>query len=145
MASQGVMQRSIWLLLSNLDVWDQLESFIKVWTLPWAVAKAGKLHDLFTAKKVKGYKESSKFKCTASEALGLVALLAYMVSAVYLPMGAAPEQCQSFLDMVAVMDLLQATHLGQVDPRFLQQLGFFRFCFCMHVAMLLEASDGLMI
>ena len=30
MASQGVIQRSIWLLLSQLDMWDQLEPFLQL-------------------------------------------------------------------------------------------------------------------
>lgn len=85
MASQGIVHKPIYILLTALDAWDQVEPFLKLWTLPAAIAKAGKLHDLFTRKRVKGYKESSKFKRTASEVLGLAPLLAYMASAIFCP------------------------------------------------------------
>ena len=100
MASQGVIQRSIWLLLSQLDMWDQLEPFLQLWTLPKAMAKAGNLHDLFQNKRIKFYKENSKFKCTASEAIGLSTLLAYLVNTICVPAAAHLDQCHSFLAMV---------------------------------------------
>ena len=100
MASQGVIQRSIWLLLSQLDMWDQLEPFLQLWTLPKAMAKAGNLHDLFQTKRIKFYKENSKFKCTASEAIGLSTLLAYLVNTICVPAAAHLDQCHSFLAMV---------------------------------------------
>ena len=133
MASQGVMQRSIWLLLSQLDMWDQLEPFLQLWTLPKAMAKAGNLHDLFQTKKIKFYKENSKFKCTASEAIGLSTLLAYLVNTICVPAAAHLDQCNSFLAMVQVLEMLQATQLGQVQPPRLQQaieeaLGSFKNC-----------------
>lgn len=123
MASQGIMQKSIYSLLAALDAWDQVEPFLKLWTLPAAIAKAGKLYELFTSKRIKGYKENSKFKCTASEALGLAPLLAYMVSAIFLPMNMEAEECQAFLDMVEVLEMLQATALGKVLPAQLLSFG----------------------
>lgn len=124
MASQGVMQRSIWLLLSQLDMpWGNIQEFLQLWTLPKAMAKAGKLHDLFAAKRTKFYKENSKFKCTASEAIGLTTMLEYLVNSICVPAGVHPGQCQSFLAMAKVMDMLQAIPLGCVQPPMLQHLG----------------------
>ena len=120
MASQGVMQRSIWLLLSTVGIWDMVPSFLQLWTLPIAIAKAGKLHDLFSEKRIKFYKENQKFKCTASEALGLTTLLAYMVASTILPLGIHKEECQSFLEMATVLDMLQAIQYGVVTPVQLQ-------------------------
>ena len=113
MASQGVIQRSIWLLLSQLDMWDQLDQFLQLWTLPKAMAKAGNLHDLFQANRNKFYKENSKFKCTASEAIGLSTMLACLVNTICVPAAAHLE----------ALEMLQATQLGQVQPPMLQHLG----------------------
>ena len=104
-------------------MWDQLAEFLQLLTLPKGIAKAGKLHDLFAAKRTKFYKENSRFKCTASEAIGLATMLAYLVNSICMPAGLHPEQCQSFLAMVEVMDMLQATTLGCVQPPMLQHLG----------------------
>ena len=120
MASQGVMQSSIWLLLSTTNVWSQMESFLQLWTLPSAFAKAGKLHDLFTAKRTKFYKEHQRFKSTASETLGLTTLLQYMVQVLLLPAEIQVDQCHSFLEMAAVLEMLQATAQGKVQPASLQ-------------------------
>ena len=123
MASQGVIQRSIWLLLSQLGMWDQLEQFLQLWTLPKAMAKAGNLHDLFQTRRTKFYKENSKFKCAASEAIGLSTMLAYLVKTICVPAAAHLDQCHSFLAMVEALEMLQATQLGQVQPPMLQHLG----------------------
>ncbi|CAE7212053.1 HMGS [Symbiodinium sp. CCMP2592] len=115
MASQGVMQKSIWLLLSTTNAWDHMESFLQLWTMPGALAKAGKLHDLFTPKRTKFYGENQRFKCTASECLGLTTLLQYMVQRLWLPAGIQVDQCHSFLAMAQVQEMLQATHMGTVQ------------------------------
>ena len=130
MASQGVIQRSIWLLLSQLGMWDQLEQFLQLWALPKAMAKAGNLHDLFQAKRTKFYKENSKFKCTASEAISLSTMLAYLVKSICVPAAAHLDQCHSFLAMVEALGMLQATQLGQVQPPMLQHLGN-KVCTCL--------------
>ena len=86
------------------------------------MAKAGNLHDLFQTKRIKFYKENSKFKCTASEAIGLYTLLANLVNTICVPAAAHLDQCHhSFLAMVEVLEMLQATQLGQVQPPRLQQ------------------------
>ena len=134
MASQGVIQRSIWLLLSQLDMWDQLDQFLQLWTLPKAMAKAGNLHDLFQAKRNKFYKENSKFKCTASEAIGLSTMLACLVNTICVPAAAHLE----------ALEMLQATQLGQVQPPMLQHLGSkvcMHVCFCLHPAYVLLKQD----
>ena len=130
MASQGVIQRSIWLLLSQLDMWDQLDQFLQLWTLPKAMAKAGNLHDLFQTRRTKFYKENSKFKCAASEAIGLSTMLAYLVKTICVPAAAHLDQCHSFLAMVEALEMLQATQLGQVQPPMLQHLGS-QVCTCL--------------
>ncbi|CAE7259597.1 unnamed protein product [Symbiodinium sp. CCMP2592] len=116
MASQGVMQKSIWLLLSTTNAWDHMESFLQLWTMPAALAKAGKLHDLFTPKRTKFYRENQRFKCTASECLGLTTLLQYMVQRLWLPAGIQVDQRHSFLAMAQVQEMLQATHMSTVSP-----------------------------
>ena len=120
MASQGVMQRSIYILLSETNAWNQMESFLQLWTLPGAVGKKIKLHDLFTPKRIRFYKENKRFKCTASECLGLTTLMKYMAQVLFVPAGVQVDQCQSFVDMAAVLEMLQATAQGKVSPEILQ-------------------------
>lgn len=121
MCSQGVMQVTIFLLLDTLEAWDLVQSFLALWVLPAATAKAGKLSDLFTSKRIKGYKEASKLKCTASECLGLCPLLAYMVTSVFVPQGLHLPACYAFLALATVLEMLQATPSGTVQPAQLQQ------------------------
>ena len=120
MASQGVTQRSIYILLSEANAWNQMESFLQLWTLPGVVGKKIKLHDLFTAKRIKFYKDNKRFKCTASECLGLTTLIKYMAQALFLPAGVQVDQCHSFVDMAAALEMLQATAQGKVSPATLQ-------------------------
>jgi hypothetical protein len=87
------------------------------------MAKAGNLHDLFQTKRNKFYKENSKFKCTASEAIGLSTMLACLVNTICVPAAAHLDQCHSFLAMMEALEMLQATQLGQVQPPMLQHLG----------------------
>ena len=104
------------------------------------MAKAGNLHDLFQTKRIKFYKENTKFKCTASEAIGLSTMLAYLVKTICVPAAAHLDQCHSFLAMVEALEMLQATQLGQVQPPMLQHLGSkvcMHVCFCLHPAYVL--------
>ena len=80
LCSQGVMQVAIFRLLDTLSAWSRMESYFKLWQLPAAMKKAGNLHSLFTVKRVASHREAQKFKCTASECLGVCPILFYMVS-----------------------------------------------------------------
>ena len=109
MCSQGVTQVTIFLLLDALEAWDLAQSFLALWVLPAATAKAGKLDDLFTNKRIKGYKEASKRNCTASGCLGLCPLLAYVVASLCVPQGLHLPACYAFLALPTVLEMLQAT------------------------------------
>ena len=118
MASQGVMQVMIYLLCATLG-WESMETYLKLWTLPATWQKAGSLPELFSSKKVKSYKEAKKFKCSASETLSLCPLLAFLAAHVFVPKGSHVLECQAFLSMNRVLELLQAS--DRVAPPVLQK------------------------
>ena len=121
LCSQGVMQVAIFRLLGTLSAWTRMESYFKLWQLPASMKKAGNLHSLFTVKRVASHREAEKFKCTASECLGVCPILAYMVSSVFLSEESHMPMCNAFLAMVGVLELLQAVPSGKVTPAILQQ------------------------
>lgn len=121
LCSQGVMQVAIFRLLDTLSAWTRMESYFKLWQLPASMKKAGNLHSLFTVKRVASHREAEKFKCTASECLGVCPILAYMVSSVFLSEESHMPMCNAFLAMVGVLELLQAVPSGKVTPGILQQ------------------------
>ena len=107
----------ICLLCATLG-WESMETYLKLWTLPATWQKAGSLPELFSSKKVKSYKEAKKFKCSASETLSLCPLLAFLAAHVFVPKGSHVLECQAFLSMNRVLELLQAS--DRVAPPVLQ-------------------------
>ena len=112
------MQVMIYLLCATLG-WESMETYLKLWTLPATWQKAGSLPELFSSKKVKSYKEAKKFKCSASETLSLCPLLAFLAAHVFVPKGSHVLECQAFLSMNRVLELLQAS--DRVAPPVLQK------------------------
>ena len=44
----------------------------------------------------------------------------YMAQVLFAPAGVQVDQCQSFVDMAAALEMLQATAQGKVSPEILQ-------------------------
>ena len=121
MCSQGIMQVLFYLTRYHLDCWDMMPRFLDLWSLPAATQKAGQLKQLFSAKKIKSYKQEKKIKCSASESLALCPLLAYLVSSAFASIGEYHLHSRAFLLMTAVLEMLQATPSGMVSPDALLQ------------------------
>ena len=80
MVANGVMNVVLWLLLvalgEHMDIWASLRSYIQLWFTPIHF-KASKLHEMFTRKRETSCKSAKKFKCIASELLGVYPILAF--------------------------------------------------------------------
>lgn len=123
MASNGCLVKAIFALCTSLcaaglDAWKLLHQFVAMWVLP-ASAKMNKLAELFSPAKVIGYKRKKKFVCSASEALGLYPIIAFFVNLIPKKRGICVPQCDAFLAMCDVVELLQLVAMGIVSPALL--------------------------
>ena len=108
LASNGVLTWITFLLIQSLydsgevDIWKQLHGFFTLWVHP----KKGKVavHSLFDNKAVESHKKASKFKCSASEMLGVCEIMAYYVELCCIPHGLCIAACRCFLDWCKVLN-----------------------------------------
>ena len=123
--SSGTMTVSIYALLTSLSqaglqVWKLLADFVALWCLPSAFAMPH-LPELFSAKKVEAYKKAKKFKCQASECLALYPVIAMFVQSVPMKQNMCLPQCEAFIAMCDVLDLLQSIATHKLEPSQLVQ------------------------
>ena len=108
LASNGVLTWITFLLIQSLydsgevDIWKKLHGFFTLWVHP----KKGKVavHRLFDNKAVESHKKASKFKCSASEMLGVCEIMAYYVELCCIPHGLCIAACRCFLDWCKVLN-----------------------------------------
>lgn len=124
MVANGVMQVVLWCLLVELghhmDIWSCLHSYIQLWFIP-VHFKASKLHEMFGKKREMSCKDAKKFKCLASEMLGVYPILAFFFQSI-LQRGdcACKLELKAFLMCCDLMDLMMAIPLEIVSPTALQ-------------------------
>ena len=109
LCSAGVLNYTIFAVLAalqeaGLDVWGQLDGFMKLWVLPGAQSDS-RLHALFDTKSVNAYKKAGCMKCSASGILAMLKPLQYFIEVMRLP-HICPKQCQCLLAWVKVVDFL---------------------------------------
>ncbi|CAE7234170.1 RE1 [Symbiodinium sp. CCMP2592] len=115
--SNGTLNDATWLLLSATkdhgfkDVFATLEKYVDLWTQPASFAHV-KLKQVFENKRMKSCREAGKFKTTASEMLSLLPVLAFFVRTCILDKGFLPSECEAFLQMCLMVELLQAACHG---------------------------------
>ena len=115
--SSGTLTVTCWLLLlaleaSGVKIWEALEAYVALWTLPKAVANI-KLEQLFGAKRITSCKKADAFKTSASELLTLHAILAYYVrSCILKNTDSMQYECEAFLTMSLLVDMLQTCSQG---------------------------------
>ena len=108
LASNGVLNWVTFLMIQALydsgvlDIWMQLHGFVQLWVRP----SKGKIavHKLFDTKAVESHKKASKFKCSASEMLGVCEILAYYVELCCSPQRLCTSACQCFLAWCKVLN-----------------------------------------
>lgn len=123
--ANGVMNVVVWLLLTaisaDIDVFGTLRSYIALWAWPKNF-KLDKLFEVFNDARVRSCLKAKRFKCMASELLGLYPILAYFFQSIVLRednVRCLPE-ILAFLALCDVMDLMQAIPLGIITPEALQ-------------------------
>jgi hypothetical protein len=97
-------------------VYQDIYNYVSLWTLP-ASSHTGMLQDIFNTKREESNTRANKFKCQASDGLGLYPRLAYFMQAVVLPANVCVKQCLAFLAMADILDLLQAVPLQKATPK----------------------------
>ena len=100
------------------DIYAEISSYLEHWHTP--ASKPGKMQNLFTNKRKVANKKAHAFKCTASEALMLLHVLAFYFQEVLCPAHIAEQECQAFILLFKVLDTIQAVPHGQVQPHFLK-------------------------
>ena len=75
------------------------------------------LQEIFNTNRDKANTKAKKFKCKASEGLGLYPTLAHFIQAVVLPAKACVKECVAFLAMADLLDVLQAVPLHIITPQ----------------------------
>lgn len=105
--SNGCLNIAMFGLLATMPktVWASLQDYIKQWVLP-ATWRMKHLHSLFSEKRLKKYKESQRIAVQASEALALAQIFVYFVHSIALPSGSCIGECEAFLCMAKVVELL---------------------------------------
>ena len=121
----GVFNTCLYLLLLALtavlpDIYDKISEYADSWISPgWlrgvSVAK------LFSGKRAANHKASESFKCTASEALTVYQVIAVFLSRVVKPAGVCTHECNAFLALAELMDMVLVTSLGKITPLSLHQ------------------------
>lgn len=127
LCSNGVLNWVIFLWIQALassgvaDIWKTLHGFVQLWVQP-AIHKCN-LQRLFQAKAVEGHKKAGKFKCSASEILGLYKVLAHYAQVCCLPNGICLLESTCFLAWCKVLDYCLSIP-ALAKPDHLQLLSF---------------------
>ena len=130
LAPNGVLTWITFLLVQALsdsgevDTWKQLHGFVTL----WVHSKKGKVavHRLFDTKASESHKKAGKFKCSASEMLGVCEILAYYVELCCLPHGLC-SACQCFLAWCKVLNYCELlcgnSFIAKALPQTLASIG----------------------
>ena len=116
----GIFQTVMFLLSSALeektgtDIYKLLGTCIKQWNQPQS--KGSNLEKVFDKKRKVSNKNAGTFKCTASEALGLLPLVSYFLFTMVIPHGHCLAECSAYFALADLIELIQAVPLGRISP-----------------------------
>jgi hypothetical protein len=99
----GVFNTIMYLMLCSLksakflggQIYPHLYNYVSLWILPCS-RQGSRLQDIFNAKREDSNTRAKKFKCQASDGLGLYPILAYFIQAVVLPANVCVAECIAF-------------------------------------------------
>ena len=121
----GVWNTIMFLLLSCLGASAHVQvigDFVKEWIFPKRLRiNSDTLADAFSERRWKSSTKAKYFKCTASDAMSLYAIVAVFFHCVYLRAGEHVEECVAYLALCDVLDLLVMVALGVVTADKLEQ------------------------
>ena len=113
----GVFQTVITLVLKAVKdairglnmpkLYEMLYKYVQLWVHP-GDKKNDSLHECFTAKRLESNLRAEKFKCKASDGLGLYCIIALWLQMFIAPTGKCGSVCTAYLDMCYVIDLFIA-------------------------------------
>lgn len=116
----GCYQTVMYLLLAAMeekfgtDIYQVLGPCIKQWNQPQS--KKSSLDKLFEKKRKVSNKAAATFKCTASEALGLLPLVSYFLFTSVIPHGHCLAECNAYFALADLIELIQLIPLGRISP-----------------------------
>ncbi|CAK9075368.1 Helicase sen1 [Durusdinium trenchii] len=114
--SSGVMNLACYNLCQEIKQWDLLKSYVQLFQLPSHLGNI-RLAPLFDEKRIAKHKKHKKINATASELLTLVSILAHYVRVVCIPANVCQQEVAVFLAICEMLDLLQSTWHGIVEPK----------------------------
>ena len=124
MVVSGVVQTTLYLFFeamnsAGIDFYSMVHGYMALWVLPFVGSV--KLQDIFGPKRKKANKDAKTYKCTASECLAFMPILAYFVQVVVVKNGKCLEACNALLAVVDLLELLQSVPHGRVTPTLLRK------------------------
>jgi hypothetical protein len=137
MVVHGVWNTIMFLLIEALiasgipDASQQLGTYLALWTLPRrSGTSAANMSDAFSKSRWKSSRKAKYFKCTASEAISMYAILACFVTTVFAGAGYCVLECTAYILLADFMDLLVASPHGTVTSDMMRAAGdkFLRAC-----------------
>ena len=99
------------LIQTSTKCWDFA---FKQWNQPQS--KKCSLEKIFEKKRKVSNKAAATFKCTASEALGLLPLVSYFLFTVVIPHGHCLAECNAYFALADLIELIQLVPLGKISP-----------------------------
>ena len=90
---------------------QMIKGYIQLWSFP--SSRSLNIQNLFLPKREKSNKEAQSFKCSASEALAVLPILAHFIQEVILRTGGCIEECKALLAVSDVLDILHSTSHGR--------------------------------
>ena len=115
MCVSGVVQTTLFLFLQSMSnngvgIYQMIKGYIQLWSFP--SSRSLNIQNLFLPKREKSNKEAQSFKCSASEALAVLPILAHFIQEVILRTGVCIEECKALLAVSDVLDILHSTSHG---------------------------------
>ena len=115
MCVSGVVQTTLFLFLQSMSsngvgIYQMIKGYIQLWSFP--SSRSLNIQNLFLPKGEKSNKEAQSFKCSASEALAVLPILAHFIQEVILRTGVCIEECKALLAVSDVLDILHSTSHG---------------------------------
>jgi len=118
----GVWNTIMFILMLTLsvgtDAVKDMHAYIALWTLPIRLgghAAAERLADTFSRNRWASSKDAKYLKCNASDAISMYAIISCYVHAVFLRAGKCVAECEAYIALCDVLDLLVFVARGNVS------------------------------
>lgn len=117
----GVFNTIAFLLLESFvgagmrDIWGMMEEYIALWRWPKRVHDS-KLPSVFSKKRVVANRKANHLKCSASDGLSLIPVMAFFARSVLRPSGKCPLAIDAFLALASLVETLVAIPFEQISP-----------------------------